>query len=100
MVDQSLTREFKPGDINNYAYGYQDVTGYSAKTPKLDEPAFPDDEGYMQGWFSGLAMLADNNPNHEKSFQYRNPKKYGEILDQWNKWRKDHGLGEVDRLPL
>lgn len=97
MVEKELT----PGDINNYAYGYQDVTGYGSDRTKKTEPVMPDDEGYMSGWFSGkLAVSEDDYFKAKGLLSQQKLERRRVLLHEWNVWRKAHGLEEASTLPL
>jgi hypothetical protein len=93
-------RELKPGDINNYAYGYQDYLDLG--TVKVTEPRLPDDETYMSGWFSGKHWEAEEKVNSKTrlSILATKPRVYYALLKEWNEWREAHNLPKADSLPI
>lgn len=91
--------KLKPGDINNYAYGYQDYFGFGKVN--VDEPRLPDDEGYMSGWFAARIYEAEEkNSKSRLSLLATKPRMYHALLNEWNEWRVAHDLPEASSLPI
>lgn len=96
--------KFEPGNINNYAYGFQDATAGiddGKKAVRLQYPAHPEDELYMRGWFSGLRFLQDEILEEQiATIRAAKRKRTKELKHKWFELAQEKGWNNPDQFPL